>query len=210
MILLVLLLLPDWGIFRFTPFAAFPAAFTALLLMMDVLSNKRIKAIVHKARLNRKMVIVGLLIFIMSLSTGVMILRFERNYYYGELDHPSEISALGFFFASNYNSTVNIVSWRTTVYSAFFNYKGSHQVLRLWYLDLKVMARNSTTLLLAQSALIHQSQSVIRGIREEFDFQQFSSYEMPLKTMDETMILPNFDQIYSNEYYTIYNRPPGS
>jgi len=210
MILLVLLLFPDWQISRFSPFAAFPAAFTALLLMIDVISDKRIDVTVQKAKFNRKMVIVGLLIFIMFLSAVVMILRLERNYYYGELNHPSEISALAFFFVNDNNSTVNIVSWRTTVYSAFFNYNGSHQVLRLWYLDLNAMSRNSTLLLLAQNALINQSQSVIRGIREEFDFKQFGPDETLLKTIDDAMILPKFNRIYSNEQYTIYSRPPNS
>jgi len=208
MIMLIgLLLFSDWQISRFTAFAAFPAAFSSFILLDDLVVYKKAKISSYKLKLlNRKTLAVLLLFFIITLSAVVMVLRFERNYYFGELNHPTELSSLSFFFSHDRGSTVNIVSWRTAVYSAFFNYKHSHQTLRLWYTDLDEIGENSSKLLMYQNQLINQSHSVIRGIRDEFDFRRVDSSKTVLKTIDEK-IVGEFNQVYSNEYYIIYSRP---
>jgi len=205
-ILLFLLLLPDWHLSRYTSFAAFPAAFTAFVLIKNMKFGKKFDLVIRNMKRYSKIIMICLLFFVITLSAVVMTMRFERNSYSGELNHPSELAALSFFFDKDMNSTVTIVSWRTTVYSSFFNYNGTHEVLRLWYQDLTGLGGNSTALLLAQTRLIDQSESVIRGLRDEFDFHQFDNAENVLKTMDETYILPKFNKVYSNGYYDAYTR----
>jgi hypothetical protein len=205
--LLGLLLLPDWQILRFTPFAAFPAAFTSLLLLDNLITRNKEKLPHIKLKLTSKKVLTTLfLAFIIILSAIVMVMRFEYNYYYGELDHPSELSSLSFFFNHNHNATVNIVSWRTAVHAAYFNYNASHNILRLWYLDLNAIGKNSSQLLISQEKLINESNAVIRGIRDEFDFSRVESPSTLLNYMDENIIQPRFGQVYSNGYYNIYIR----
>jgi hypothetical protein len=205
--LLGLLLLPDWQILRFTPFAAFPAAFTSLLLLDNLITRNKEKLAHIKSKLPNKKVLTTLfLAFIIILSAIVMVMRFEYNYYYGELDHPSELSSLSFFFNHNHNATVNIVSWRTAVHAAYFNYNASHGILRLWYLDLNAIGKNSSQLLISQEKLINESNAVIRGMRDEFDFSRVESPSTLLNYMDENIIQPRFGQVYSNGYYNIYIR----
>jgi len=202
-----LLLLPDWQIGRFTPFAAFPAAFTSLILLEEALKKGNLKILSLTRNLFRKRYTSAtLLLFVVSLSATVMVLRFERNYYFGEMCHPSELSSLAFFFTHDHNSTVNIVSWRTYSYSPYFDYNSSHQLLRIWYLELNEYAGNSSKLLFSQSQLINQSQFVIRGLRDSFTSGQLYPSEAILKVVDEEMIIPRFDLIYSNGYYWIYKR----
>ncbi|MGB9615572.1 MAG: hypothetical protein ACPL3B_08725, partial [Fervidobacterium sp.] len=121
-ILFVLLLLPEWRILRFTSFAAFPAAFSSIIFLDKIFTKRNFKISLYLHNLfAKKAISVILLIFIISLSATVMILRFERNYYFGEVLHPSEMSSLSFFFVHERNSTVYIISWRTSMYSYYFN-----------------------------------------------------------------------------------------
>ena len=120
------------------------------------------------------------------------------------MTHPSELSSLSFFTTYNYNSTVNIVSWRTAIYFAYFNYNSSHQVSRLWYLEINELKGNLSKLLYAESALINQSQSVIRGMRDSYTLGLQDMDENPLDFIDNKVILPNFNLVYSNEYYLVY------
>jgi hypothetical protein len=209
-ILFSLLLLPDWGIPRFTSFAAFPAAFASFMLLDKLVAKKVAKISLRMPKLGKKALVSFLLLNIVILSAAVMVLRFERNYYYGELDHPSELSTLSFFFKYDHNSTVNLVSWRTAVHSAYFNYNASHGTLRLWYLDLNAIGRNSTQLLLSQGNLINKSDAIIRGMRDEFDFNGVEFPKSLLQTMDNEMILPKFNRIYSSDYYAVYSRSIGN
>jgi len=148
-----------------------------------------------------------LVIFIVTLSATVMVLRFERNYYFGEMTHTNEQYSLSFFFHYDSRSPVAILSWRTAVYSGYYNYRGIHTTLRFWYTDLDNLEGNSSKLLQFQRAYINQSQAVIRGMRDEFDFAGFDSPRSLLRTIDEEMILPKFDQIYCNQEYTLFEKP---
>jgi len=207
MMLLSLLLLPDWQIFRFIPFAAFPSAFTSFVLLDNLIGHHIGKLACRKTFLiNKKLLTALFLIFVIALSTITMVMRFERNYYYGELDHPSELATLFFFFNNNHNTTLSIVSWRTVVHSAYFNYNASHEVFRLWYKDLETIGKNSSQLLISQAKLINQSDAVIRGMRDEFDFSQVDSPKTTLTIIDQEIIQPRFSQIYSNGYYSVYIR----
>jgi hypothetical protein len=202
-----LLLLPDWNVWRFTPFAAFPAAFASFILVEKIITDKKPKILLHKHKLlNSRILMSLLLLYIVTLSAAVAVLRFEGNSYFGEVNHPSELSSLSFFFTHDHNSTVNIVSWRTHIYSAYFNYNSSHQTLRLWVLEINAFAGNSSKLLFSQSQLINQSQFVIRGMRDSFTFSRLYPSEAILKVVDEEMIIPRFGLIYSNGYYSIYKR----
>lgn len=205
--LLALLLLPDWNIWRFVPFAAFPAAFASFVFVGKMIADKKPRILQHKHKLlNNKTLMSLLLLYTVALSAVVMVLKFEENSYFGEVNHPSELSCLSFFFTYDHNSTVNIVSWRTHLYSAYFNYNSSHQTLRLWVLEINAYAGNSSKLLFSQGQLINKSQFVIRGMRDSFTFSRLYPSEAILKVVDEEMIIPRFGLIYSNGYYSIYKR----
>jgi len=197
-------LLPDWQITRFVMFAAFPAAFSSFILLEEILERKKVNISFQPCSITVKKIVI--LVFILSLSATVMVSNFERNYYLGELCHPVELSSLEFFFAHNQNSTVNVISWRTNMYSPYFNFNSSHTTLMLWYLELGEIGNNASELLLQQSRLINQSQAVVRGMRDEFVFFRLDSPREILKIIDETMILPKFNQVYSNGHYTVYIR----
>lgn len=211
-ILLLFLLLPDWGISRASAFSAFPAAFSSLVIADLFIGKRKLGRIAHFVSRRKKVFLVLLLSGIMTLSAAVMVLRFERNYYFGEATHKTELSALSFFFSVDSNSPVAIVSWRTWVYSAYFNYEGSHTTLGIWYKDLEKMKGNSSDLLAREIALINGSartpaaQAVIRGMRDEFDFASFDSPTIILDNITD-FFLPEFSQIYSNGYFSIFKHP---
>ena len=201
-----LLLLPDWQINRFTAFAAFPAAFSSIILLKEAIETGKLKKFLPSlSSTTKKSLLALLLVFAISLSAVVMVLRFERNYYFGEVTHPSELSSLSFYSTYDNNSTVTIVSWRTAIYYAYFSYNSSSNTLRLWYLELFEFAGNSSKLLRAQSALINQSQAVIRGMRDSYTFGLQDSDDV-LRSIDDEMISPYFNRMYSNGYYSIYER----
>ena len=210
--LIGLLLLPDWQINRFTSFAAFPAAFSSIILLEEEIRRGRLKMLARSVTsATKKTILPLLLVFVISLSAVVMVLRFERNYYFGEVTHPSELSALSFFSTYDHSSTVAIVSWRTAVYYSYFNYNSSHNVLRLWYLALFDLEGNSSKLMDAEITLINQSESVIRGLRDSHTLGLQGSAETVLSFIDDEAILPYFNLVYSSEYYSLYDRalPPG-
>lgn len=205
--LLGLLLLPDWQLLWFTPFAAFPVAFSSFLLLENIIAGQKTKTLAPRLKLfSRKTLMTLLLLYVITMSAGVMILRFERNYYLAEVTHPSELSSLSFFFEHSSNSTVHIVSWRTSVYSTYFKYNSSHVTSTLWYKELDKHRDNSSSFLYAESELINKSQYTIRGIREEYDMSKRNLPKTLLKTIDEEYILPEFSQVYSNGFYTIHSR----
>lgn len=205
-VFLVLIALPEWQISRFVSFVAFPAAFSSFLLIDRVIS-RRPSLLAKKLRfVNRKFLLTLLLLFITVTSAVVMVLRFEKNFYLGEIQHQSELYSLSFFSDHDSESTVTMISWRTCVYFSFFNYNLSHQTFRLWDTELKEVGNNETKLLLSEGRLIHQSQFVIRGIRDELDLYRFSSPSYTLNVLDEEILLPDFNQIYSNGYYTVFCR----
>ena len=197
-------LLPDWQIFRFVMFAAFPAAFSSFLILEELLKRKKVNISFQLLRIRAKKSVI--LVFVLSLSATVMVSNFETNYYFGELCHPVELSSLEFFFTYDQNSTVYVVSWRTNLYCPYFNFNSSHQTLMLWYLELGKIGNNASEFQVQQNVLINQSQAVVRGMRDEFVLFRLDSPEKILRVVDETMILPNFNQVYSNGNYTVYIR----
>ena len=98
------------------------------------------------------------------------------------------------------------MSYRTAVYAAYFNWRGYHEANFVWYIDLNHMEGNSSLLLQEEAALIDQSQVIIRGMRDEYDFSRFSDPDIILQTIDEEMINPNFNRIYSNGRYSIFKK----
>jgi len=205
--LVSLLLLPDWNIARFTAFAAFPAAFSSLVLLAELRRNRTIKRFLDFV--GKRAIIALLLIFILSFSVGSMVLRFESNHYYGELYHPSEMTSLSFFFSSTNssreNSNLTIVSWRTYIYSIYFNYNYQYNVSMVWVADLVKFAGNSTALLNEYAQDINESQFVLRGMRDTYTIISPPSYNQTvLENIDQVMLMPTFDQIYSNGNYQLF------
>ncbi len=204
-VLATLVPLAYWKISYSTGFLAFPAAFSSLILSEELLKKERLKR--FKNLLTKKSMSTMLLLFIVSLSAASMVLRFRTNQYFGEMYHPAEESTLSFFFTHDYNSTVYIVSWKTSAYAYYFDYNSSHEVLRIWHIKLNKIRGNLTELLSSQNQLINQSQFVLRGMRDAFTLFEESSGEAILRThVDQELIIPNFDLIYSNGYYSIYKR----
>jgi hypothetical protein len=205
--LLGLLMLPDWQIARFTPFAAFPIAFSSFLLIEKFLKESKFGVSLKIHRLLSPTIFATLsLIFVVSLSATVTVLRFERNYYFGEMYHPTEMSSLSFLFKHDTNSTITTISWRTSVYSIYFNDNLSHKVLRIWYLDLKEFGSNVSKIIFVYNQLIDQSRFVIRGLRDNYTLGGQVSGDSVLRALDDEMILKRFALIYSNNYYFIYER----
>ena len=202
-----LLILPDWQINRFTAFAAFPAAFSSLILFEEALKKGKLKKLLWARRLlSKRSTFAILLLFVISLSAAVMVLRFERNYYYNEMSHSSELSSLNFFFDHDPNSTVTFVSWRTQIYSSYFDNNSSHQRLRIWYSALIEYAGNSSKFFEVQGQLINQSQFVIRGMRDSYMLSQYFPGEALPEIIDEELVASGFEMIYSNGHYWIYKR----
>jgi len=205
--MLWILFFPDWDIERLISFLIWPAAFSPVILLKEATKIPKFNCIVVSlATKTKKLIYVSLLVFTISLSATVMMLRFERNYYFGEVMHPSELSALSFFSAYDYNSTVNIVSWRTSIHFEYFNHYSTHKVLRLGYLEISKLEGDSRNLLNAESSLIDQAQSIVRGVRDSYTLGLQDTNETVLILIDSEMILPKFNLIYSNEYYSVYER----
>lgn len=200
-----LLFLPDWTIDRFSSFAAFPAGLSSLMLFKEALNNSIWTSKVYTFFGRRRLYSI-LLLLVVCLSAIVMALRFERNYYFGELYHPSEISSLSFVFGTTKNITINIISWRTYIYAIYFNWNATNQILRIWYLDLNAFGNNASMLLQAEILLINKSQLIVRGMRDSFTFSRQQSPEAILAYIDQQVIFPKFNSVYSNEYYLLFKR----
>lgn len=197
-----LLLLPDWKVARWTAFAAFPAAFS-LVLLAEIRRNKKVGRLYE---LGKRFIVPLLLIFLASFSAASMVLRFGPNFYYYELYHPSEMASQSFFFGNNYNSSLFIVSWITDIYSAYFDYNYPHQVSMIWVADLVASAGNSSELLLEYSQEINASQFVLRGMRDPLTISGYFQSDVVLGSIDQEMLVPGFNQVYSNGNYALYGR----
>ena len=210
--LFVLLALPDWHIGRFTAFAAFPGAFSFFVIVEYLLRRQSLSLNRLRGRLKflwgssfRSALYAVVLALIVLLSASVLLLRFEVNYYYGQMDHSSELKALSFLQAhSDPYSPVDFLSWRTSIYFFNFNYYSDHPIFRLWYLDLQRIGGNTSDLILQSNNLIDKSLFVVRGLRDEYTLGS-NSVEV-LTTIDEETIAPNFNRYYSNGYYSLYSR----
>jgi hypothetical protein len=150
-------------------------------------------------------VLVILLVFVVSLSASVTALRFERNHFFGEFSHREELTSLSWFFIHSQNSTVTIVSFRTMVYSTYFNYKQSDLLLELWYTELNKIGNNESMLLSSMDRLVARSQYVLRGMRDELDFGQVES-PATLERFERAIISSGFTKVYDNGYYSTYYR----
>lgn len=205
-VLFALLLLPDWQIPRFTPFAALAIAFLPVLVLGLKLSQytSRLSRLTSERMPSAKRLIAVVLIFTVSLSGAVMALRFERNYYFGEVNHQPEHASLSFFFAHKSNSTSTAISWRTEIYSLLYNYKSTHKILRIWYLDLKNIGGNASLISLELTRLINKSDFVIEGMRDSYTLGD--NGDSALRIVSSQVIDPQFAQIYSNGYYVLQAR----
>jgi hypothetical protein len=202
-----LLFFQSWNLARFSAFAAFPAAFSSIILVQEVLKKVKIKEpLVLPKLLNGKAVLVILLVFVVSLSASVTTLRFERNHFFGEFSHREELTSLSWFFIHSQNSTVTIVSFRTMVYSTYFNYKQSDLLLELWYTELNKIGNNESMLLSSMDRLVARSQYVLRGMRDELDFGQVESPAKTLERFERAIISSGFTKVYDNGYYSTYYR----
>jgi len=201
--LFILILLPDWNISRFTSFAAFPAAFS-LVLLAEIRRNAKIKK--FTSFLGKHFILFTLLLFIVTFSAASMALRFEINHYYGELYHPSEMASYSFFFNNNNNATLFVVSWRTYIYSGYFNYNYSHQVSMIWVSDLVALSGNLSGLQSDYGQQINQSQFVLRGMRDTLTIEAAQANATTLANIDQKYLIPAFNQVYSNGNYTLYAR----
>ncbi|MGB9841307.1 MAG: hypothetical protein ACPLKZ_01130 [Candidatus Bathyarchaeales archaeon] len=202
-----LLLLPDWHVARFTPFAAFPLAFSFFVLFEKLIYKKPVGEFIQLRRiLSPKITAILALSFVVSLSATVMVLRFERNFYFGEMYHPSEMSSLSFFFNHSENSTVTVVSWRTCIYSIYFNENFAHKLQRVWYLDLKEFGSNASKVIFAYTQLISQSNVVIRGLRDNYTLGGQLFGDCVLQVIDDELSLRTFCVFYSNGYYFVHER----
>ena len=145
-----------------------------------------------------------LLLFItISLSASVTILKFERNHYFGEFTHPAELAALSYISTNVEDVSVDIISWRTSIWAAYYNYKPSYEMNRLWYQELE---NNETEIILLQKKLIEKLQYIVRGMRDPITYGGEESSEYILRSFDEMITNGTYNVIFSNSYYTIYKK----
>ena len=210
--LFVLLALPDWHLGRFTAFAAFPCAFSFLVLIEHVVRKQKFFSSRFRGRLktrgssslkNGLYAIVILLVVL--LTSSVILLRFEVNYYYGQLEHSSELTALSFLNSnSDPYAPIDFISWRTMIYFFNFDYNSTHPVYRLWYLDLQRIGDNTSDLIIQSDILIDKSLFVVRGLRDVYVMGP-TSVEV-LDAIDNDTLMPFFNEYYSNGNYQLYSR----
>jgi hypothetical protein len=196
--------LPGWSLSRASAFLAFPAAFWPVIGLSHIAKRKKVP-------LNKKLLTVATLVFITSLAFTTTILQFEGNQYFAELEHPSEFSSLS-FVATHIQPPANITAdWRTRIYASYFLYNTTHQLLQ--YLStgsvtLYARDRNQTEILYSLAYTVDLSDFLIRGIRDRLMLgNQFSedSSEILVK-LDEWLMAPGFNNIYSNGYYSIFSK----
>jgi len=202
---LSLVLLPDWGIWRSTVFASFPIAL-ALLVSIDWIDAQKHKISLLRKKSLRRSVPAVFLLFIMILSAMVMVLKCEGNLYYGDLNHPSELSGLSFVFTNNLDSSITFLSWRTALYSSYYNYNSSHAIRYLWITELNAISDDSSEVLYRQNQLINQSRLIVRGMRDSFTLglNERNANESLRENVDQGLMQPKFSSIYSNGLYIVY------
>ena len=204
---LVLMALPAWGLYRAsTHFLAVPAAFSSIIYFNHVLRKKR-------AALNKMAVRFVVVIFVVALSLSTMLIRFENNQYYSELEHPSELSSLMFLFSHIQSSSTDTRayaiagSFQTSVWAEYFAYNSSHEFLR--YIDPSDphIFESRTRLFFSQAQAIDQSDFAIRGVRDMVvvrgDLK--TSSELGDRLHEET-VSTEFNQIYCNWHFSITMR----
>lgn len=203
--LFIILLLPAWTIYRFTMYAAFPAAFSSLLCLEKLIKINR-----KKTLLKRKAIGFILLIFIISLSFTTLLLKFERNQYFGEIAHPSEFKALSFLFTYEQSPCTIVASPLTSIYSCYLDYNSVHRISHYPAFGDKLyieLMSDPTKLLPILRVVIGGSDFVVRGMRDELYLSDIlqeptkEERELRVKQIDIDIILPNFNRIYDNCYY---------
>jgi hypothetical protein len=204
-ILIFLLILPDWHIGRFTAFIAyvsffiFPILFYQNSIFRRIIPNRIIDNILS---LKDKKIILLVIVFIISFSASVMTLRFERNYYYGELTSLPELSSFVYITEKINNSSIAFISWRSTIWYSYYNFDHNVKVNRIWYLDVDQLKSNSTKLYNAYNKIINISDYTFAGQRDILDIG-----------VDNNNVLRNIytklynesNLIYSNGKYFIYS-----
>jgi len=199
----VLLALPGWGLYRAsTDFLAYPAAFSSIIYLSHTIKKKR-------AAINKRALRLIIMMFVMTLSVATMMLRFEINQYYSELEHPSELSSLFFLISHVQSSPTNSIamSFQTAVWAEYFAYDSSHELLR--YIDPSNprVYENQTALISSLTKTIDRSDFAVRGVRDILlapgNLQ--ISLELGARLHEET-VSPRFNQIYSNWYFSLCSR----
>ena len=202
-----LLLLPDWQINRFTAFAAFPAAFSSIIFLETIFrKNKTLFSRFHlpKKFMTETQLRAILLVLILGLSASVIILRFQVNYYYGEMRHQSELTALSYLHEhENSPSTITFISWRTSIYYNYFDYSHMDDNLMLWYLDLNKIRGNFSEVLMYENDIISRSTYVVRGFRDSYTLGV--GLEGVVQELDNST-LKEFNRYYSNGFFELYCR----
>jgi hypothetical protein len=203
--LVMLLAIPGYGIGRFTAFAAFPAAFSTIVCL-DYLIGTKIDSII-----NKRTIVVLLLIFIFSLSAVTTMLRFEGNQYLGELVHPSELSTLSFVYSDSQHPLTITMAETTSLFYDYFDYSGSDNVTQ--YLTSHELATidstNSTAVLNLMKDNCAGSNITIVGLRDQYELSLLlGNSNATMADFESTVLSSEFSRIYSNGYYSVYSRNP--
>jgi hypothetical protein len=208
--LLILTLMPEWSIMRFSIFAAFsafPSIFSLSMLLRKKITIQK-KAVVN---LNTKKVKVVLFLIITTLLFSSIALRFQDNVYYGKLEHESEFSALSYLTTYCHHPLSVTMTYRTYIYYFYYDYQSrDYSSFFNEYVPASDTG-NLTAFMLSINKTINKSSYVIRGARDEFDLSEQSSYSIePSRTfekVDSELIAQQFSLVYSNGNYSIYVSP---
>lgn len=200
---LVLSLMPEWSVMRFSAFAAF-SAFPSIIFL-NMLIKKR-----EKRFLKIKQLKIILLIIVITLSFVSLIFRFQPNIFVGELSHQSEFSTLTHLYLYCNHPLSVTMTYRTCLYYYYYDY---HSQDKISYFNMHIPASNmgnQTAFMLSINKTITESSYIIRGARDEVDLSEQSSYSIDssriFEKVDSELISQQSSLIYSNGNYSMYVR----
>jgi len=200
----IMLGMPAWSLYRAAGFVAIAAGFSSIICVNYLAIIKGKGAFL----LSKRTVKILVLVLIVSLSLTGMILRFERNSYFGELQHPSELSSLSFLFANVCCQQTVAASWKTIIYCNYFDYASKHKLLM--YIDIwNVKGDNQTESFRYLETTINGSSLLIRGIRDTcilYNDPFLRKTSQLLLRIDEEATSRRFNRVCANGYYCIYSR----
>jgi hypothetical protein len=150
------------------------------------------------------------LLIIITLSFTAFTLKWERNLWIGEAEHPSELSSLEYVFHSFHHPSVIVMTFRTGAYYPYYDYASTDTILPLSPIEMAGV--NQTTFLSDATDKIERSDIVLRGMRDDLDLYERSGYTIDLKNahelfnrVDREVVVPQFNLVYSNGYYDVWS-----
>lgn len=201
----VFLTLPGWGISRFIAFAAFPAAFSSFVCLDYLRKHRK-----HSRRqfFTRKLAAVFLVVFLTTLSFSTMVLRFESNQYFGELEHSSTFPFLDFVAEYSEHPLTITMSQGLAVRYVYFDYNSTDTVNRFVTEANRASLRNAneTDLVSLLGRECRKSELVLTGLQDRADLAWLSDeqYNATMTRLSCEVLDSKYSRICDSGYYQLY------